>query len=159
MNDLSAHRSFRNALGRFATGVTVVTSRCGANALVGLTISSFNAVSLDPPLVLWSLSRRSRSLEAIRGADGFIVNVLAGHQSELAMRFARGGPDDFDGVAWEPSSSGHPVLGETVAHFVCVQHAEHDGGDHVIFLGRVVDFAERPGEPLIFAQGRFSTIM
>lgn len=153
-----AHRTaFRSALGRFATGVTVVTARSAADTLVGLTISSFNAVSLEPPLILWSLSRASGSLSAVRSAAGFVVNVLSAKQADLAMTFARGGgPSPYGGGDWSPAASGAPILKDTLAHFECVHHAEHDGGDHVIFVGRVVRFAAASGDPLIFSFGRFA---
>jgi flavin reductase (DIM6/NTAB) family NADH-FMN oxidoreductase RutF len=149
--------SLRAALGRFATGVTVVTARASQGKLVGITANSFSSVSLDPPLVLWCLSRRSPSLEPLRSAEGFVVNVLSRDQESLVGRFSQPSTDKFAGVAWRSSRAGAPILDGAIAHFECAHHIEYDGGDHVIFVGRVESFAVRNGEPLVYALGRLGT--
>ncbi len=149
-----ASRALRNALGQFATGVTIVTAAVDGRPATGLAVSSFNAVSLDPPLVLWSLRRASRSLPVLREARGFVVNVLGDHQHGLIARFAGGGHDRFEGVDWRSGRHGGPVIRGAIAHFECALHAEHDGGDHVILVGRVLAHAAADGRPLVYWRGR-----
>lgn len=149
---------FRAALGMFATGVTVVTARTAQDELVGLTINSFNSVSLEPPLVLWSLSRRSMSLEAFSAATHYAVNVLAAEQQELALRFAAPVGDRWAGTAWRPGVTGAPLIDGAVAHFECFNKSRYEEGDHVIFVGRVAHCDHRPeAAPLLFHGGRFYT--
>ena len=149
---------FRAALGMFATGVTVVTARTAAGELVGLTANSFNSVSLDPPLVLWSLSQRSLSLDAFRTGSHYAINVLAADQHELALRFATPLTDRWDGVAWTPGVAGAPLITGAMAHFECFNKSRYEEGDHVIFVGQVEQVAHRPeATPLLFHGGRFYT--
>ena len=146
-------RAFRDALGRFATGVTVVTI-LAASGPMGMTANSFASVSLDPPLVLWSPARASSRFDLFAGAEHFAIHVLAAEQADLAGRFTRGG-DGFDGLAYRSGPEGVPLLPQPLARFDCRRAAIHDGGDHVIVVGRVLRAAMRPGEPLLFSQGRF----
>ena len=147
---------FRAALGQFATGVTIVTAVDAQGRLVGLTANSFNSVSLEPPLVLWSLSKQSSSMPALRAAPGYAINVLAADQRVLAERFARKGIDRFDGVAWRPGLTGLPLLDGAVATFECRTRSHHDEGDHLIFVGEVTHCHRRIGAPpLVFHGGRF----
>lgn len=149
---------FRAALGMFATGVTLVTARGRRDQLFGLTANSFNSVSLDPPLVLWSLSRHSLSLAAFRAGTHYAINVLAADQLALARRFAAPLPDRWDGVCWRPGAFGAPLIEGAVAHFECANRSRYDEGDHVIFVGKVEHCAHRPGvAPLLFHGGRFYT--
>ena len=149
---------FRAALGMFATGVTVVTARTAAGELVGLTANSFNSVSLDPPLVLWSLSQRSLSLDAFRTGSHYAINVLAADQHELALRFATPLSDRWDGVAWTPGVAGAPLITGAMAHFECFNKSRYEEGDHVILVGQVEQVAHRPeATPLLFHGGRFYT--
>lgn len=149
-------RAFRNALGGFATGVTVVTAMAADGTPVGLTVSSFNSVSLEPPLVLWSLSANSPSLGIFESASHFAVNVLAANQEEVSNRFASRLEDKFDGVAWQPGLGGAPVLAGTCASFECANVARHAGGDHLIFIGQVERFTQDPAQPpLVFQGGRY----
>lgn len=149
-------RAFRNSLGSFATGVTVVTALGPDGRPAGLTVSSFNSVSLEPPLVLWSLSANSPSLSLFEGASHFTVNVLAADQEEVSNRFASRLEDKFDGVAWQPGLGGAPVLAGLCASFECANTIRHAGGDHVIFIGRVERFAQDAGRaPLVFQGGRY----
>lgn len=151
-------REFRNALGRFATGVAVVTAVSAAGEKLGLTISSFNSVSLTPPLVLWSLMQSSSSLPAFREVGHFAVNVLAAEQLPLAEQFARRGVDRWAGVAHVPGPSGTPLLQGTIATFECRSRSLLDAGDHVIFIGEVLHCTHCSGvPPLLYHGGRFYT--
>jgi flavin reductase (DIM6/NTAB) family NADH-FMN oxidoreductase RutF/DNA-binding MarR family transcriptional regulator len=147
-------RGFRRALGQFATGVTVLTARSG-DKLVGVTANSFSSVSLDPPLILWSLELRAQSLAVFREASHFAVNVLAADQVALSTRFARSSLDKFQATEWTPGRSGVPLLTGAAAHLECAREREHEGGDHVIFVARVERFARFDREVLLFAHGRY----
>jgi len=146
---------FRHALGQFATGVTVVTARSTSGALVGLTVNSFNAVSLDPPLVLWSLVNHSPSMQAFQDASHFCINVLRQDQSDIALHFARPSEDKFAGMNWQPGLGGAPKLEGVLAQFECRNSYRYYGGDHVIFLGAVEAYNHHQGDPLLFSRGAF----
>ena len=149
---------FRAALGMFATGVTIVSARTADGELVGLTANSFNSVSLEPPLVLWSLSQRSLSMDAFRAGTHYAINVLAAEQQELALRFAAPVGDRWAGTAWRPGVAGAPLIEGAVAHFECFNRSRYDEGDHVIFVGQVEHCDHRPGAaPLLFHGGQFYT--
>lgn len=148
-------REFRVALGCFATGVVVVTACDAAGTRVGLTVNSFNSVSLDPPLVLWSLSMRSPSLAVFRRAEHFVINVLAADQQHLSKHFARGHADKFTDIPFVPAAHGAPIIDGTVAHFECRRAYEYYGGDHLIFVGRVEHYAHSDKSPLIFVRGAY----
>lgn len=148
-------REFRSALGSFATGVTIVTTQTSDGRNVGLTCNSFASVSLNPPLVLWSLGTRSTNLAAFQAAHYFTVNVLGQEQRALAMAFARSSEDKFTDVSWTPGLGGAPILADCVAHFQCRAAHHYYGGDHVIFLGAVEAFAHVAGAPLLFSRGQF----
>jgi flavin reductase (DIM6/NTAB) family NADH-FMN oxidoreductase RutF len=159
MSDPPDTRALRDALGRFTTGVAVVTADCGSGAPIGLTINSFSSVSLDPPLVLFSIHKRAARLAAFRAATGYTINVLAGHQQELSTRFARSPADLWEGVEISPSDCGAPILSGAVAHFECVPWAAYEGGDHLIFVCRVQRYALREdGAPLVFFAGRYGAL-
>lgn len=147
-------RQYRDALGSFATGVTVVTVAAGTGPL-GMTANSFSSVSLDPPLVLWSPARASSRFDAMTGTERFAVHVLGAGEEDLAMRFARNG-GDFSGLAMETLPDGPPMLDEGwIARFLCRRVAVHEAGDHAIVVGRVEEAARREGPPLIFAGGAY----
>ena len=152
--------ALRTALGRFATGVTIVTTRDGSGAPIGLTANSFNSVSLDPPLILWSLARKSINLAVFEASSHFAINILAADQRALSDRFARPVADRFDSVDWREGAGGVPVLDGSLASFECAAHRQIDGGDHIIFLGRVLRFraaaAEHDKEPLVYYAGRYA---
>jgi flavin reductase (DIM6/NTAB) family NADH-FMN oxidoreductase RutF len=148
-------REFRNALGSFATGVTIVTTRTADGRDVGLTCNSFASVSLNPPLVLWSLVTHSSNLTAFQECTYFAVNVLGHEQGDLAMKFARSGDDKFAGVAFTPGLGDAPILAGCVANFQCRSADRYYGGDHVIFLGAVEAFAHVADAPLLFSRGKF----
>ncbi len=143
-------QALRAALGRFTTGVTVITC-CGPDGrLAGVTANSFNSVSLDPPLVLWSLARRAGSLPAFQTTSHWAVHVLAHDQSDLSTRFARSGSDKFAGLELERSADGTPLLSGCAARFLCRSFRLYDGGDHVILVGEVVDFVRNDTPPLVY---------
>jgi flavin reductase (DIM6/NTAB) family NADH-FMN oxidoreductase RutF len=150
-------RELRDCLGRFATGVTIVTTLDAHASPIGLTISSFNALSLDPPLILWSLSLRSSSLAAFERGPHFAVNVLSAGQAALARRFARSGHDRFDGVPVRAGLGGVPLIVGSIATFECELSSQQRAGDHVLFIGRVRRCTRHDGaDPLLFADGAFA---
>ncbi|MBJ7265125.1 MAG: flavin reductase family protein [Burkholderiaceae bacterium] len=148
---------FRAALGRFATGVTVITASDSQGALLGLTVNSFNAVSLDPPLVLWSLAKKSSALPGIVAATRYTIHVLGAHQTDLAMRFASGThADRFDNLPMTTTSGGSPMLNIPVAAwFECEPHGSLPAGDHVILVARVRQCSHSDTPPLVFHAGGF----
>jgi 3-hydroxy-9,10-secoandrosta-1,3,5(10)-triene-9,17-dione monooxygenase reductase component len=149
-------RRFRSALGAFATGVTIVTTRDTAGRDVGLTANSFNSVSLTPPMVLWSLAKNARSLPAFAAATHFAVHVLAADQEELSLRFAARGSNKFAGLDLERGPADVPLLRGCSARFQCRTAFQHEGGDHVIFVGAVESFDQSERPPLIFHGGRYA---
>ena len=151
--ETSDARALRDALGRFATGVTVVTI-AARDGPMGFTANSFASVSLDPPLVLWSPARASARFPVFAAAQHFAIHVLGAEQADLSARFLRGGAG-FDGLAWNANDEAVPVIPGTLARFDCAQHATMDGGDHQIILGRVLRAHARPGAPLVFSQGTY----
>ena len=146
---------FRRALSCFATGVAVVTTVDRRGARVGMTISSFNSVSLDPPLVLWSIAVKACSYETFINAEYFAVHVLTMEQQDLSARFARTGADKFAGLDCREGLRGVPILPEYAACFECRTEHRHAGGDHRIIVGRVLRLEDRESDPLIFYRGRF----
>ena len=149
-------RAFRNALGAFTTGVTVVTTRDGAGRDVGLTVNSFNSVSLEPPLVLWSLARSSASLPAFLEAEHFAVHILAADQEPMSSRFAQRGADKFAGIELARGEGGVPLLPGCSARFSCRTAFRHEGGDHEIFVGQVLGFEAFERAPLVFHKGDYA---
>jgi flavin reductase (DIM6/NTAB) family NADH-FMN oxidoreductase RutF len=152
-------RDFRNALGSFATGVTVITAMGPDGKPTGLTCNSFASVSLNPPLVLWSLVIFSPSMGVFQNASHFAVNVLGASQQALATQFATRSGDKFAGVAWQPGLGNAPILAGCVANFQCRAADRYYGGDHVIFLGAVEAYAYNRDEPLLFAQGGYGRLI
>jgi len=153
-----SQREFRNALGMFATGVTIVTARTASGELVGLTASSFNSVSLDPPLVLWSLAKEAGTMSAFANGLHYAINVLAADQQALAERFAAPDVDRWAGVVFSDGGNGAPVLAGAVACFECFNRSQYDEGDHVIFVGEVERCSHRAdASPLLYHGGRFYT--
>ncbi len=148
-------RQLRHALGRFATGVTIITTCSADGKREGLTANSFSALSLDPPLVLWSILRKSASLSGFLAAGRFAINVLASNQSDLSHRFATPHPDKFDGVDVEEGALGCPLVYGALASFECRTEQTIEGGDHILFVGRVHRIRFRDGNPLIFSAGRY----
>jgi flavin reductase (DIM6/NTAB) family NADH-FMN oxidoreductase RutF len=145
----------RRAMGRFATGVTVVTTRTPDGKFEGVTANSFSTVSLDPPLVLWSLGRKSASFASFATASHFTVNVLGLHQLALSQHFSTPKHDKLSGIDHSLGYGGCPVLAGTIAHFECETQSVIEGGDHSIFIGRVLNASFHDGEPLVFAKGAY----
>ena len=149
-------RQFRAALGQFATGVTVVTATDMTGGYVGVTASSFNSVSVDPPLILWSIDNGSRSRPVFEQAEYFAVNVLAADQVSVSNHFARQQDDKFSSVDFELDHNGVPVLQGCSACFHCKTRYLYEGGDHTIIVGEVVQFDSSGRDGLLFHQGRYS---
>lgn len=146
---------FRNALAQFATGVTVITTRLADGTFLGLTASSFNSVSLAPPLVLWSLSNTANSLPIFSGNSHYVINVLSASQIAVAKRFASRVGNRFDGVDFELSHAGNPILKGVSAWFECHNRSRYPEGDHVIFVGEVEHCDVAPKPALVFHSGHF----
>lgn len=150
-------RSFRKALGCFATGVTVVTSRHPETKLLaGVTVSAFSSLSLEPPLVLFCLGSKTSSIDAFKTSGRFVINVLAENQRDLSNRFASRAEDKWAGVEWESGEAGVPILSGCLANLECSLVATHDGGDHLIFVGKVERMKHQEGgSPLIYFRGGY----
>ncbi len=151
-------RALRDALGAFATGVTVVTACSPAGEYVGLTVNSFNSVSLEPPLIVWSLSLDSPNLEVFRRASHYAVNVLALDQADLSQLFASSVGNRFAGLEVREGLGSAPLLKGCCAWFECRNEIRHPGGDHLVFIGYVERFSRAPGEPLIYHAGRYRAL-
>lgn len=149
-------RAFRRALGAFATGVTVVTAE-SPEGPVGITANSFASVSLDPPLVLWMPARDSARFALFEKAERYAIHVLHRDQREVCDAFTRDRAA-FDGLDWAPDEDGVPEIAGCLARFRCRHHATHEGGDHLIIVGRVTGAAARDGLPLMFQGGRFVSL-
>lgn len=147
-------RGFRRTLGQFATGVTVVTTST-ANGPVGMAVNSFAAVSLDPPLVSWSIRNESKNLKSFAEGKHFAISVLADDQVDVCATFGRPQEGQFDLVPWSKSLNGDPLLDQAIAHFECTVEEVFAGGDHQIIIGRVHRFTRFSGDPLLFAQGQY----
>jgi flavin reductase (DIM6/NTAB) family NADH-FMN oxidoreductase RutF/DNA-binding MarR family transcriptional regulator len=148
-------RAFRRCLGQFATGVTVMTAEHGGQK-AGMSVNSFAALSLDPPLVLWSIRRESSSWPIFSQAGHFGINVLAQDQVDMSSLFSKPGPDKFEHSVWSSGQTGAPLLAGTIAQMECRLEQIHEGGDHYIVVGRVERYARFGGEPLLFTQGRYA---
>ena len=152
-------RRFRNALGWFTTGVAVVTTCEKGKAPIGITINSFSSVSLDPPLVLWCLDKKSDTLSVFEKATHFTVNVLREEHQEVSSRLARKGDHSLEGMGLCDSDTGCPALQEALAHFECEVEARHDAGDHIIMIGRVQKFDHaEDGRPLLYHRGGYQML-
>src|SRR3954452_15480685 len=149
----------RRALGAFATGVTIVTTTGADGVDVGLTANSFSSVSLSPPMVLWSLAKTSSNIEAFRHASYFAVHILAADQEALSGRFASKGIDKFAGLDLERGHGRNPMLHDCTARFDCRTTFQYEGGDHVIFVGEVLDFTHSERAPLVFHGGRYGMVI
>ena len=149
---------FRATLGMFATGVTVVTARSATGERVGLTANSFNSVSLNPPLVLWSLAHTAGSMSVFATGLHYAINVLGVHQQDLALRFAARGIDRWEGVDFTEGENGAPLLAGAIASFECFNRSQYTEGDHVIFVGEVERCRHQAGAaPLVFHGGQFKS--
>ncbi len=146
--------ALRNAMGSFLTGVTIVTTRNEAGEPYGLTVNSFNSVSLDPPLVLWSLDHSSDKIDMFRKAAAFTVNVMGADESDMIWRFAKAETDRFDNTNWHWGENQQPVLDDALVSFECRLWAEYPGGDHAIFVGEVLNITQSDGKPAAFFKGK-----
>jgi len=147
-------RAFRRCLSQFGTGVTVITAQTGDDR-AGVTVNSFSSLSLDPPLILWAINRESKSRPVFEAATHFAVNVLASDQIEVSRCFATPAEDKFARVEWAPGEWGTPVLSNVLATLECESEARHEGGDHILMVGRVKRFSRFEKDPLLFVQGRY----
>ncbi|MEO8296238.1 MAG: flavin reductase family protein [Burkholderiales bacterium] len=153
---------FRRCLGEYVTGVTVITTVGPDGERYGLTANSFSSLSLDPPLILWSLRLNATNFSIYSQATHFAVNILADHQVDVANRFAKSGPNRFDGIDHALGADGMPLIAGSVAQLECVLDASHPGGDHLIFIGRVQrlhHIGHHSGDlPLAFRGGRYMAL-
>jgi flavin reductase (DIM6/NTAB) family NADH-FMN oxidoreductase RutF len=147
--------SFRQLMGRFATGVTVVTATSPDGKPSGMTVNSFNSVSLDPPLVSICVDREADMHVTLTGQTGFVVNILSSDQESISRRFAENRPDRFNGVGYRLSSDGHPIIEGVLAHIECTAHNSMNAGDHSVVLGQVVGGSSGEGYPLLFYRGGY----
>jgi len=157
-NELDS-KAFRRALGNFATGVTIITTRAADGTNIGVTASSFNSLSLDPPLILWSSIKDTPSCVVFESASHFAVNILASDQMEMSNHFARQQEDKFVGVEWQEGIGGCPIFPDCAGRFQCEAYDKLDGGDHWIFVGKVVAFDDYGRSPLCFHQGSYSMVV
>ncbi|MGC6454606.1 MAG: flavin reductase family protein [Candidatus Puniceispirillaceae bacterium] len=148
--------SLRDAMSRFLTGITIVTTRGLDGTPYGLTVNSFNSVSMNPPLVLWSLDLGHDKSELFRRSGGFTVNVMPGDSADLIRKFAASDAERFEDAGWHWGISGQPVLETALASMECRLWAEYPGGDHVIFVGEVVSIHTRDGHPAAYFKGQLS---
>ncbi len=154
-----SHKSFRETLSQFATGVTVITTvDAGDASPVGITVNSFNSVSIDPPLILWSLAKDALSLATFQQAEFFNVHILGHDQEDISTRFARRQRNKFDGTGFYPDLNNIPVLENYAALLECRTRNQYDGGDHIIFVGHVLAHHHTATDPLLFHQGRYTNI-
>jgi flavin reductase (DIM6/NTAB) family NADH-FMN oxidoreductase RutF len=152
-------RAFRQALGCFPTGVAVITATGAGGAHKGITVNSFTSVSLDPPLVLWCIDRKSDRFEAFIHANGYTISLLGTAHEEVSARLAKQGAHSLNGIDLLETELGPPALSDALAFFECKSEAVHQGGDHAILVGRVLRFARREaGAPLIFYKGRYGAL-
>jgi flavin reductase (DIM6/NTAB) family NADH-FMN oxidoreductase RutF len=151
-------KELRRVMGQFATGVTIITTRDDAGRPYGLTANAFTSLSLDPPLVLVCVDRKTETFPHFYASRCFVVNILTEGQEELSTRFARSGGDKFAGVEFTTNASGAPVLSDALAHVECTLLETHEGGDHVIHVGQVERIAMHGGRPLLFFQGRYRSL-
>ena len=151
-------KAFRQCLGQFATGVTVVTCCDREGNPCGITANSFSSVSLEPPLVLWNIAKVSNSLDAYLEARHFVINVLTSEQQALSQHFARSDHTSFDDVEFERNAEAVPLLAGSLAYFECETREIHECGDHHIIVGEVARFERRDGEPLLFFGGAYRRI-
>ena len=152
-------RSLRDAFGSFATGVTIVTTAGPSGVAIGLTANSFSSVSLDPPMVLWSLARTSANIDVFRNSGHFAVHILSADQEALSARFASKVADRFEGLALDHGPDGIPMLPDCMARFACKLAYQYEGGDHVIFVGEIVDFDHSARKPLVFHGGKYGMLL
>ncbi len=153
-------KALRKALGCFPTGIAVVTAAFQEVSHIGITVNSFTSVSLDPPLVLWCIDRRSRRYPHFAQAPGFTVSILGSGHRDVSARLARAGEHNLDGIALIPTELGPPALADSLAIFECARESVQDAGDHAVLIGRVLRFARHDGAgaPLVYFCGRYGAL-
>src|SRR4029078_6804817 len=153
-------KALREALGAFPTGIAVITASFQEVSHIGITVNSFTSVSLDPPLVLWCIDRRSRRYPHFAEAPGFTVSILASGHREVSKRLARAGEHNLDGIALIPTEIGPPALADSLAIFECARESVQDAGDHAILIGRILRFwhNDAAGAPLVYFLGRYRAL-
>lgn len=151
-------REFRNALGQFATGVTVITALDAEGNPVGMTANSFSSLSLEPPLVLWSIAKTSSNYAVFAEANNFAIHILNDQQKALSGQFASKDVDRFAGIETQTNDTGTPLLTEYLARFECSTEHRYEGGDHLILVGRVQQLDTQEGKPLLFFKGGFEQL-
>ena len=149
---------FRNALGSFTTGVTIVTALGRDGQKIGMTVNSFNSVSLDPALVLWSIDRDANCFDEFIAAESYAIHVLSEDQQDISNRFAKSGEDKFADIECSEGLSGVPILPHYSACFQCSLEHQYEGGDHIILVGKVLEFVDNGNKPLVFSRGQYSAI-
>ena len=158
MSNSFTQQEFRNALGGFATGITVITTLGKNGQKVGMTANSFNSVSLTPPLILWSIGKNTNCFEDFMAAEAFAVHVLAEDQQDLSNLFATSGIDRFADLECNEGLSGVPILPHYSVCFQCKMARQYDGGDHIIMTGEVVQFDDNGLQPLVFYRGNYHNL-
>ena len=158
MSNSFTQQEFRNALGGFATGITIITALGKNGQKVGMTANSFNSVSLTPPLILWSIGKNTNCFEDFMAADAFAVHVLAEDQQDLSNLFATTGIDRFADLECSEGLSGVPILPHYSVCFQCKMAKQYDGGDHIIMTGEVVQFDDNGLQPLVFYRGNYHNL-
>ena len=158
MSNSFTQQEFRNALGGFATGITVITTLGKNGQKVGMTANSFNSVSLTPPLILWSIGKNTNCFEDFMAAEAFAVHVLAEDQQDLSNLFATTGIDRFANLECNEGLSGVPILPHYSVCFQCKMAKQYDGGDHIIMTGEVVQFDDNGLQPLVFYRGNYHNL-
>jgi 3-hydroxy-9,10-secoandrosta-1,3,5(10)-triene-9,17-dione monooxygenase reductase component len=151
-------QEFRNALGGFATGITIITALGKNGQKVGMTANSFNSVSLTPPLILWSIGKNTNCFEDFMAAEAFAVHVLAEDQQDLSNLFATSGIDRFANLDCTEGLSGIPLLPHYSVCFQCKMSHQYEGGDHIIMLGEVIEFTDNQHQPLLFHRGNYNNL-
>lgn len=151
-------RKFRTALGSYPTGVTIVTTIDGDGNKIGMTANSFTSLSLDPPLILWSIDKATGCFDAFNECSHFAIHVLGEHQEGLSNHFAGRGFDKFKEIPSTEGIGGSPILKESSACFQCSVEHRYEGGDHIILVGRVLDYSEQDLKPLVFSAGKYAKI-
>jgi flavin reductase (DIM6/NTAB) family NADH-FMN oxidoreductase RutF len=150
------NEALRKAFSMFSTGITIVTAIDKDKNPIGMTVNSFSSVSLDPPLVLWSIGKKQPSYESFLDAKGYAVNILSNKQIKLCNHFASSLENKFDNIDWKLSKNGFPIIADTLAWFDCVKWNDYAGGDHKILVGEVTSFDLNDMEPLTFWNGQIS---
>ncbi|UTW44959.1 flavin reductase family protein [bacterium SCSIO 12696] len=158
MSSADQQRQLRNALGCFATGVTVITTSKSDGTPEGMTANSFSSVSLEPPLVLWSIAKQSSCFHSFTNAEHFAIHVLTAEQQSVSNTFASKENNKFAAVTWQADDNGTPLLEDYSARFICTMEQQHDGGDHIILVGRVEDFDCNDEPPLLFHSGGYKAL-